>query len=178
MGKKRYLGGSTIIGPRDDPYRIENTPHNYVEDNERPRTIFWGIADDLFDELQGLDFGYLSEIYSAMQHAFVHGDLTAITRIAEADGSLGSYTLRLMNKVMIGRKFGKQKGKIVIRKNGKLEWDARQIIAVYRAMIVAQDAQIDELPDIHPQVQKLIDHPPSCHSRQSAPPKPKRETKL
>ncbi len=160
MSRKSYLGGSTIIGPRDDPYRLENTPHEYIEDyEERPRAVFWGkIADNLFEELDGFDFDYLSELFSALQHAFVHGDLTAITRVAEDDEYLGNYTLRLMNKAMIGRKFDKLKGKIIIRRDGKLEWDASQIVAVYRAMLRAHDAEFDEMPSIHSDVQKLIDH--------------------
>lgn len=164
MARKTYLGGSTIIGARDDPYRLENTPHEYIEDyEERPRAVFWGkIANDLFEELDGFDFDYLSELFSALQHAFAHGDLTAITRIAEDDEFLGNYTLRLMNKVMIGRKFDKQKGKIVIRKEGKLQWDASQIVAVYRAMIAVQDSEFDEIPEIHPEVRKLLEHQSSA----------------
>jgi hypothetical protein len=159
MGNKAYLGGGTIVGPRNDPYRLENTRHDYISEYRgRPQGVFWErIADDLFDELDGYDFDYVCAVFSALQHAFLHGDLTVIARIAENDELLGSYTLRLMNKVMTGRKFDKQKGKVIIRKSGKLEWNANQIVAVYRAMIAAHDADFDEIPDIHPNVQKLVD---------------------
>ena len=169
MARKTYLGGSTIIGRRDDSYRLENTPHEYIEDyEERPRALFGRkIADDLFQELDGFGFYYLSELFSTLQHAFLDGDLRPIMRMAEDDEDLGSYTLRLMNKVIIGRKFDKQKGKIVIRKDGKLRWDARQIVAVYRAMIAAYDAEYygsDEVPDLHPQVLKFLERQSSASS--------------
>lgn len=159
MSRKSYLGGSTIIGPRDNPYRIDNTPHEFFGDYEdTPRQIFWGkIAADLFEELDGFDFEYLKELFSALQHAFLHGDLTSITRIAEEDEVLGNYTLRLMNKAMIGRKFNKRKGKIKIQRDGRLKWDASQIVAVYRAMIRAYNAEFDDFPSIHPEIQKLIE---------------------
>ena len=158
MARKSYLGGSTIIGPRDDPYRLENTPHHYTSgDDERPRLVFWGkMEDDLFEELEGFSFDYISELFCALQHAFLYQDLDAIKRIAEADEFLGNYTLRVMNKVMIGRKFRKQKGKIVIRKEGRLEWNTDQVIAVYRALLAAQDPEIDEIPEVHPAIKSLI----------------------
>lgn len=159
MSRKSYLGGSTIIGPRDNPYRMENTPHEFISDyEETPRVVLWGkIAEDLYEELDGFDFEYLKELFSALQHAFLYGDLTSITRIAEDDEFLGNYTLRLMNKAMIGRTFDKIKGKVIIQREGKLQWDASQIVSVYRAMIRAYDAELDDIPSIHPEIQKLID---------------------
>lgn len=162
MSRKSYLGGSTIIGPGNDPYRLENTPHDYTEDyGERPRTVFWSTtADDLFDELDGFDFLYLSQIFSSIQHAFVHGDLIAISRVSkeQEDVYLENYTLRVANKVMLGRRFDKRKGQIILQRSGKLEWDASQIVALYRAMMRAHDTVFDEAPSIHPDVQQLIDH--------------------
>jgi hypothetical protein len=159
MGRKSYLGGSTILGPRDNPYRTENSPHQYLEDySDRPRCYFYGqISESLFDELAGFDFTFISEIFSCLQHAFLHGDLTAITRLAEQNDYLGNYILRLMNATMIGRKFDKEKGQIVIKKLGKLQWDVAQIIAVHQAMVTSHDPDCDQLPLVSPTVQMLID---------------------
>jgi len=73
-----------------------------------------------------------------------------VTRLAEVydNHGLGNYILSLANMMIVGRKFNKHKDKVIIEKDGKLNWNEDNLITLYQVMSDAYNSDLDIMPNI------------------------------
>lgn len=79
MGRKTYLGGSTITGPRDNPRRLENTHPVFIEEDPS-RSRFYGGGRETAAMKDWMEHGFATceEMLIATQHTVLTGDITVL----------------------------------------------------------------------------------------------------
>lgn len=132
MGRNTYLGGSTIQTARTNPYRLENTaPHPIPEEPVRAKPMLkpmiMPLDHDLSAELALWDFDTVAAWLSGFDHAFRHGDLTAIPKLEEGDPEYENYLMRIANRLLENRRLTRVGGQIVIQREGKLGWRREEL---------------------------------------------------
>lgn len=161
MGRGNYRGGSTIIGPRDNPRRLENTrPIAIEEDRSRSRFHGGGRETAEVEDWVFLGFDTCRDMLLATQHGVLTGDLRKIQQVATEYGDpwVDNMYLRMANFLMVGRRFDRGKGGLVIKKEGRLDWRWHAIAALVRAARLAWDEEVDddEIPTLDPEFRRRL----------------------
>ncbi|WP_103762334.1 hypothetical protein [Roseovarius confluentis] len=158
MGRNTYLGGSTIESARTDANHLDNTtPQRIPEEPDRAKPMIVPLDRDLSVEVAMWDFDTVAAWLAGFDHAFRHGDLTAIPKLEAGDAEYENYLLRIANRLMENRKFQRVSGHISIQRNGKLGWRRDE----FRSFVegVKHSAQeIDaEMPELSPELTRFLD---------------------
>lgn len=159
MAKGTYIGGHTIIGPSDDPYRLENTaPEKFEPDEDRQRYIPEYQCDGSLESWKVFGYWLCLDVLLAAQHAAIHGDLTTFTKVAneQFDTQEQSELLRLANVLMTGREFFKEKGEVKCRKTGKLGWNWSALAALAQAVQSTAGEEFEEPPEIDERLVSML----------------------
>lgn len=152
MGRKSYLGGHTVIGPRTNTRQLDNTAPTPVpkEPHEYPTFIDGRIAENLRDELDGdFSFDTAKELAVAVDACLNTGSLEPIVSLARENDQYhyGNYILRLANKLLTGRQFARAKGQILVKGTGEIGWRREQLKGLHDALRASFDPECDEMPE-------------------------------
>lgn len=158
MGRKSYLGGSTIETARTNPYRLDNTtPQHFPEEPDRARPMIVPLDDDLTAEMAMWDFDTVAAWLEGFDHAFRHGDLTAIPNLEAGDPEYQNYLMRIANRLMENRKFQRVSGKITVQRSGKLGWrrdEFRSFVEGVRRTAAGFEA---DMPELSPELTRFLE---------------------
>ncbi|QIE41172.1 hypothetical protein G5B39_03920 [Rhodobacteraceae bacterium SC52] len=158
MGRKTYLGGSTIESARTNPYYLDNTtPQRIPEEPERAKPMIVPLDDDLSEEVAMWDFDTVAVWLAGFDHAFRHGDLTAIPKLEAGDAEYENYLMRIANRLMENRKFQRVSGQITIHRDGKLGWRRDEFRSFVEGVKHAAQEIDAEMPELSPELARILD---------------------
>ncbi|MFZ1726419.1 MAG: hypothetical protein WBO29_07785 [Albidovulum sp.] len=104
-----------------------------------------------------MDFDFVRGLFGVFQHAYLHRDVTGITRLANLNDphGLGNYILRIANMIVVGRRWGRKRGAIEVTKVGKLGFEIKHLVGIYRTMIALRE-EWDDLPQVSDDILHLV----------------------
>lgn len=158
MGRKTYLGGSTIETARINPYRLDNTaPQHIPEEPDRAKPMIVPLDDDLSAEVAMWDFDTVAAWLSGFDHAFRYGDLTVIPKLEAGDLEYENYLMRIANRLMENRRFMRVSGKISIQREGKLDWRRDEFRSFVEGVRRAAAEIEADMPELSPELTRFLE---------------------
>ena len=155
MGRKHYLGGSTITGPSDNPYRLENTAPLRIEGEPCEKAYFHNsVRTGSLEEWRWFGLGPCSDMLEVVQMAVLAWDPSLIMRAAaEGRWCLEPQDILLAaNALLQTRKFIARGGKVtMVRIEQKLIWNRDALRNLYRAAELCLSdpgEEASEMPDL------------------------------
>lgn len=158
MGKKLYLGGSTVVGAFTRAKHIDNTRGEYFPPlEEEPQRDFPLRPEDQFRLVfERVDFGQLKVLFEALQHLAIHRDVRVLIRLAEAESDTGDSYLNLINLCLVSHRFERDGNRVAVKKNGRLRWSKEAVRSLYQAMARIARTDGKDLPVVQKSFQKLL----------------------
>ena len=163
MGRKNYLGGSTITGPGDNPYRLENTaPLRGKGEPSEVAYVYRPVRTGSLEEWRDFGLGPCSDVLEVIEKSVLAWDPSLIMKGAtELRACLEPEEILLAaNALLASRKFISRKGVVSMQRlEQKLIWNREALRNLYQAAELCLSdpgEEASEMPDLDPRFVAFI----------------------
>lgn len=163
MGRNNYLGGSTITGPGDNPYRLENTAPLRVKGEPSEKAhVYNFIRTGSLEEWHGCSLGPCSDMLEIAEKVALAWDPSLFMKAAAEDRwCLDPQDILLAaNALLASRRFISRKGVVSMQRlEQKLIWNRDALRNLHQAAELCLSdpgEEASEMPDLDPRFVAFI----------------------